>query len=321
MRGMLTAILLVLLWQWSGGAATVGAFSRVVVFGDSLTDSGNAFALLHTSAVPPFELIPSAPYARGGHHFSNGPTWVEQLGTALGLNPSPGPAWQKPIVFSNYAVGGSRARTVLPCPGPISNCQINLTVQVSRFLADVGGTAPSDALYVVHIGGDDLQDALEALLTDPSGATSLAIIGAALEAIQANIVGLAALAGAHTFLVPNAPDLALLPAVRLAGPVAQAAGHDLALRFNAGLETLLTSLESALGVDIFRLDIFTLTGDVVGAPTDFGLTEVEVPCITPGTLVKPFCSQPDQFLFWDGIHPTRVGHGIISSRALKALAE
>jgi phospholipase/lecithinase/hemolysin len=319
MRGMLTAMLLVLLWQWSGGAATVGAFSRVVVFGDSLTDSGNAFALRHTSAVPPFELIPSAPYARGGHHFSDGPTWVEQLGTALGLNPSPGPAWQKPIVFSDYAVGGSRARTVLPCPGPISLCQINLTVQVNRFLADVDGTAPSDALYVVHIGGDDLQDALEALLTDPSGATSLAIIGAALEAIQANIVRLA-LAGAHTFLVPNAPDLALLPAVRLAGPAAQAAGHDLALVFNTGLETLLAGLEPAFGLKIFRLDIFHLSEEVVGTPEAFGLTEAEVPCITPLTHVKPFCSQPDEFLFWDGIHPTRVGHGIITSRALEALA-
>jgi phospholipase/lecithinase/hemolysin len=305
-RGLLTTVLLVLLWQCSGGGAIAAAFSRVVVFGDSLTDPGNAFILLgHVSAVPPFELIPSAPYARGGHHFSNGETWVEQLGTELRLNPSPGPAFQRPIVFSNYAVGGSRARDVL-------------VLQVGRFLDDFRGVAPSDALYVVHIGGDDLSDALAALAIDPTGLASHAIITAAVNAIGANMATLAG-AGAHTFLVPNASDLALVPAVRLAGPAAQAEGTALAGIFNAELEALLGGLETR-GVRIFRLDIFSLVREVVTAPGAFGLTEVEEPCIRPGTLVKPFCSQPDQFLFWDGIHPTRAGHGIITSRALDVLA-
>jgi outer membrane lipase/esterase len=319
-RAMLMAMILVLLWQWSGGVVTAAAFSRLVVFGDSLPDPGNAFVLQHTSAVPPFELIPDASYARGGHHFSNGATWVEQLGTTLGLNPSPGPAFQKPIVFSNYAVGGSRARTVLPCPGPISTCQINLTVQVKRFLADFGPVAPDDALYVVHIGGDDLGDALVAFpTTNPPGLASSVILGEALAAIGANIVALAE-AGASTFLVPNVPDLALVPAVRLAGSGAQLAGTGLADGFNTQLDALLDGLERTLGVKIFRLDIFTLLHAVVANPAAFGLTEVETPCITPGTLVHPFCSQPDRFLFWDGIHPTRAGHGIISSRALDVLS-
>jgi phospholipase/lecithinase/hemolysin len=51
----------------------------------------------------------------------------------------------------------------------------------------------------------------------------------------------------------------------------------------------------------------------------FGLTDVVNPCITPLTRVHPFCSRPDEFLFWDGIHPTRAGHAIIAGRALEAL--
>ena len=54
-------------------------YSSLVVFGTSLSDSGNAFALRGGTNTPPDYnlnplLIPSAPYMRGGHHFSNGPT-------------------------------------------------------------------------------------------------------------------------------------------------------------------------------------------------------------------------------------------------------
>ena len=307
---MFMTMLVVLLWQSSAAVAAGGAYSRIVAFGDSVTDPGNAFVQLHTSAVPPFDLVPSAPYARGGHHFSNGATWVEQLGTTLGLDPSPGPALRVPVVFSNYSVGAARARALPPN---------DLAAQVGLFLIDFAGAAPPDALYVIHIGGDDLRDALVALQTDPTFATSFAILGEALAALQENIVALAS-AGAHTFLVPNAPDLSLIPEVRLAGPAAQAAGQFLAAQFNTFLEALLGGLEGPLGVKIFRLDIFDLIHEIVAAPAEFGLTEVADPCITPDTTVHPFCSRPDGHLFWDGIHPTRAGHGIIAGRALSVLA-
>src|SRR5262245_32758782 len=66
---------------------------RFVVFGDSLSDPGNAFILIRDVEVPPFDsIIPNAPYARGGLHFSNGPTWVEQLSLIDRAVPSAGPA-------------------------------------------------------------------------------------------------------------------------------------------------------------------------------------------------------------------------------------
>jgi outer membrane lipase/esterase len=302
------AVLVVVVWQAFGDMTVAGAYSRLVVFGDSVTDPGNAFTLLHTSAVPPFVPVPGVPYARGGHHFSNGATWVEQLGATLHLNPSPGPALQHPVVFSNYAVGGSRAR-------------VHLALQVNRFLADFGGVAPSDALYVVHIGSDDLRDALVALQTDPTFATSTAIIADALAAIQASITALAS-SGARTFLVPNAPDLALVPEVRAADaqvPGTALVATLLASKFNDGLETTLSGLEALLSVTIARLDIFELIHEIVAAPAAFGLTDVENPCITPFTRVSPYCAQPDRFLFWDFIHATRAGHAIISHRALDVL--
>src|SRR5438128_2194632 len=241
-RRVLVAGLLSLTWLLFPGGGVAAGYDRVVVFGDSLTDPGNAFVLVGAVAAPPFQLVPDRPYARGGLHFSNGATWVEQLAEALGLGRTAGPAWRKPGVFSNYAVGGARARTVEP-PEPLPSESPDLTDQVGRFLFDVKNAAPPQALYVVHIGGNDVRDALAALAHDPSFARSIAIVSGAIDAIKAEITALAD-AGAHTFLVPNAPDLALVPAVRLLGPAAQAAAEFLTTTFNDFLEDALSRLES-----------------------------------------------------------------------------
>ena len=91
-----------------------GEYSRLVFFGDSLSDPGNYFQLFGEQAVQPFEPenVPSAPYAIGGHHFTNGPTWAEQLSNSLGMAKSGSPATVAPGIFTNYAVGRSRARAI-----------------------------------------------------------------------------------------------------------------------------------------------------------------------------------------------------------------
>src|SRR3989442_9660381 len=73
-----------------------GAPQRFVVFGDSLSDPGNAFVLAGGVAVPPFSLIPNPPYAPGGLHFSDGATWVEPLSLLDHATPSPRPPLPPP---------------------------------------------------------------------------------------------------------------------------------------------------------------------------------------------------------------------------------
>ena len=98
-----------------GSVAAQSRYSGIVVFGTSLSDSGNAFVLVGDQGTPPdFNLnpllIPNAPYARGGHHFSNGATWIEQFASSVGLEASvrPALATTNPQV-TNYAVGAARA--------------------------------------------------------------------------------------------------------------------------------------------------------------------------------------------------------------------
>ena len=74
------------------------AHARLVVFGDSLSDPGNYFAAFGQTSQAPYAPIPSAPYSIGGHHFTNGKTWVEQLADGLNTPESGRPALLRPGV-------------------------------------------------------------------------------------------------------------------------------------------------------------------------------------------------------------------------------
>ncbi|MEX6500717.1 SGNH/GDSL hydrolase family protein [Pseudomonas zhanjiangensis] len=295
-------------------ASAEPSFSRIVVFGTSLSDPGNAFALIRRQSTPPYAnldalRVPDAPYAKGGHHFSNGATWIEQFARPLGLAASVSPAFLGTSKgASNYAVGASRARE--------DGINVSLSLQVGSFLFDVGGVAPADALYVLEMGGNDIRDAL---LAGPAGA---GVIAEALVAIGANLDALYA-AGARHFLVANVPNPGLAPAVRaldLLNPgTVQAAGF-FAQVFNTGLEGLLTGLELLPGVEIARLDLYQKVGQLVADPQAFGLSQVESACITPG--LPPFtCQAVDDFLFWDGVHPTAAVHAIFAQETAFALTQ
>jgi phospholipase/lecithinase/hemolysin len=300
--------------SWAAAHVT---FRRIVVFGTSLSDPGNAFALTRQATVPPYDtldsfLVPSAPYAKGGHHFSNGATWIEQFARPLGLARTVRPAFQGASAqATNYAVGGARARN--------DGLNLNLSAQVSTFLDDFGGAAPSDALYVVEMGANDVHDALVALAAGDDGGALLSI---ALTAIGDNIGALYA-AGARQFLLVNVPSLGLLPAIHILdsfSPGAAQAAELLTQAFNAGLDTLVGLLAGLPGIDIVQLDASQKVNELVATPEEFGLREVGAACLTPNR--PPFrCQKPNEFLFWDGIHPTKTVHAIIAHEAAAALAE
>src|SRR6266849_3547707 len=293
-------------------ALAQGPTIGIVVFGDSLSDPGNAFALVGGTNTPPdysvdFFLVPDQPYARGGHHFSNGPTWIEQLANSQGLAVNAQPAFRGANPgATNYAIGGARARD--------DGSETNLSHQVGRFLQDFGGAAPAGALYVVEIGGNDIRDV--AVTRDPS------IVAAALGAIQTNILNLYG-AGARKFLVWNAPKAAVTPAIRMADalfPGTAAAVDSVTKTYNFFLEGLLVGLQSNLpGSKIVRFNAYDELAVLYGNGAAFGLSEVNAPCITPN--VAPFfCQNPDDHLFWDGIHPTKAVHAIIANEVAKLLA-
>ena len=306
-----------------------GSYSGIVVFGTSLSDSGNAFALRGgTNTAPDYDvnplLVPNAPYARGGHHFSNGATWIEQFARALGLAGAVRPAYssESPIA-TNYAVGAARA-----CDAP-GDENVNLADQVAAFLADSSGVARSDALYVIEMGGNDVRDAIVVALrvlqhggTFPQAVQAAApVLACAQQAIQTAIVTLQA-AGAKDFLVWTAPDLGLTPAIRSLGPGAMQVATFLATMFNTQmlLPTVQALDQAYEHIDITVLDAFTLLRQITANPANFGLTNTTTACITPNA--EPFfCQAVDEYLFWDGIHPTQATHALVAAEAARVLAQ
>lgn len=112
------------------------AEGRLLVFGDSLSDVGNAWRLLGDGAVP------SPPHWRGRR--CNGPLWVEILAERLGWPPL------EPSLAggTDHAYGGARSGAGLSPKGVP-----NLLEQVDRFLVThAGGPLEDGALVVVRAG-------------------------------------------------------------------------------------------------------------------------------------------------------------------------
>jgi thermolabile hemolysin len=107
--------------------AAASQFSHIVVFGDSLSDDGNLFALDPSN-------VPASKYYQG--RFSNGPVWVEYLA---------GPDLLDATLVNN-AYGGATTDSSPPDPP-------GLQLQVSTYVTTT--TVLPDALYVVWIGAND----------------------------------------------------------------------------------------------------------------------------------------------------------------------
>jgi phospholipase/lecithinase/hemolysin len=210
---------------------------------------------------------------------------------------SSGPAYQVRGVFTNYAVGGARARTV--------SGGVNLGAQVQTYLNDFGGIAKASSTFVIFIGGNDIRDALG----DSQNVST--ILSAAVGAV-ANAVEVLYSAGARKFVVVYVPDLGLVPAVRMLGQQAQAGATFLSAAYNTGLGQAIAQLSGLPYINIASVDLFSDLQDVVANPASYGLTDTTDMCITPGVKGNAKCNNPNDYLFWDGIHPTSAGHAIIA---------
>jgi len=291
------------------------SYGEAIVFGDSLSDSGNYFAQFGEMSMQPYETenVPSEPYAIGGHHFTNGSTWVENLTRKMHIPKSGHPSEVSPGQFRNYAVGRSRAREVLL--DDVFN-EVNLTTQVDNFLADENNQAPGEALYIIWIGSNDVADALFAL--NPAE-----IMGAALQNTFAQIQRLY-IHGARHFLILNMPNFALTPRVLDVVSIYPDYIQEILLQnitlasvgYNQALEGNLAFMHSVLpGMDVINLDVFSIMNDIVANPGTYGLEIVDEACIVPDTQGQVYCSNWGRYLFWDAQHPTREGHSIIAEQA------
>jgi phospholipase/lecithinase/hemolysin len=307
LRQILMAIAVVLGMSLVPVIASAGPFRGMVVFGDTLSDTGNVFTV--TEPVLEDSIPVSPPYFKG--RFSNGPVWVEILAAMLDLKLSP---------FlkggTNFAFGG--AETGLDKQDlfehDIDVLIPSIRTQVTTFLVQhLFDKADPAALYMVWGGANDLRDAL-VTATNPLAEAQVAVdnLAAAIEDL--------ADARAVYFLVPNMPNLGRTPESRMRGPEAVARATAVSVAFNNALATTLHALDAEHHITIIRLDTFARLEEIMANPTAFGFTNVTDACLAgdPFSGGTP-CAQPEAHLFWDSIHPTAAAHALLAGFAFAAL--
>jgi phospholipase/lecithinase/hemolysin len=273
-------------------------FQQMIVFGDSLSDTGNDF-LATSGLIPP-------PGAYGNGRFTDGSNslpstsilgvWHEQLAGKLGL-PAAGPSLAG---GTDYAFGGAEtgvSSTYLgqTVPGMASQLQFFLTGKTS---------VPSNALYVFWGGSNNLFDAGSASALSAAAPQAISDLSAE--------IGTLASAGAKYFLWVDLPPLDKTPDLK--NSPSQAALQAATIEFNTEFATAVPALESKYaGISITPVDVYGLFLDLLSNPSSHGLTNVTDPA--QGNLT----ANPDTYLFWDGTHPTTVGHGLLADLAAQDL--
>lgn len=276
--------------------AQAGSIDAIEVFGDSLSDAGNAF--IATGGT-----IPGPPYSNG--RFSNGNVWVQDLALDLGL----GPLTPSLAGGTDYAVGSAQSGTTLfNNAGPA-----DLPNQLAQFAVANPGGADPNALYTIWIGSNDLG-------AIPQGTSQLMIqqdFAAIIGNIDGAINSLASM-GAKNFLVVTVPDLGKTPDVMALGPVVAAGESALSAAFDGALVPSLAPLATVHGINIATLNTYLLLDSIIASPAAVGLTNVTDPCLTGAVNFSGGtpCATPNQYLFWDGTHPTAAGHALIADAAL-----
>lgn len=297
-------------------------YSNIYVFGDSLSDNGN------------LSMAPGAP-AGTPTRFTNGPVALEVFAGALGFALTPSDHLNGGFSGNNFAVAGAKT---LDDDGNEQTPDINLPTQVNAFLQINGGMAPSDALYVFLIGGNDIRAARDIRAGAIFGATqeerrairiqATKYLESATESLQDQIEKVIA-SGAQHILVANAPDIGAIPETDLviAGLLANAQTQTqinkinrftdtttmLSAKFNGKLDRKLERTEDNTGINFIEFDLFDFLNDQIENAESLGLTNTSDACLYlfSGGVVNPECSDfptASGFLFWDEVHPTTAVH-------------
>lgn len=199
---------------------------------------------------------------------SNGALWPFYLSPQLGVTYDPA---------TNFAVAGAVTS--------------DLATQVSTYQSAVSGADPN-ALYVVWAGGNDIAAGA------PGSFAANNVISA---------VNTLATLGATQFLVPNMPDMGLVP-IDGTGSLTGAA-----IDFNTVIDAEYTGSTAVTVADVFGMH-----HEIINDPSAFGLVDATNPCLFLGTGCDTDSTVP--YLFYDFLHPTTIGHSIVADRFSETLA-
>ncbi|MCR9192438.1 MAG: SGNH/GDSL hydrolase family protein [Gammaproteobacteria bacterium] len=267
--------------------------SKLIVFGDSLSDTGNSYEYSN-------HRIPSgAVYYQG--RFSNGPIWVDRSIDVLF------PKTKAQSVL-NYAFGGAG---VLNTQGE----SFTLSQEIDSYLLSHQSRLDAETALVLWIGANDY-------LVHP--AANEADIEAVITAIEASLQRLVD-HGAHRVLVVGLPNLGESPFARELDAVDQLS--KITQTHNQLLKEMVVKLQTQYrDLDWVYLDVDRLFVDLKAHPEQYGLTHIEEKCLhlRPQQQGLAVMQAEDQgqclgYLFFDQLHPTTAVHQLLAHAVVQVL--
>jgi phospholipase/lecithinase/hemolysin len=285
-------------------AVTVGRpVGNLVIFGDSLSDTGNT-TLGTGGSLPNPDL-----YYQG--RFSNGPIWVDALAQELG-EPAVRPSLAGGL---DYAFGGATL-AYQNQPSPFNGFP-RVSQQVGQYLA--AHKAAGDDLIVGWGGANDFLESF----SSPTGPINPTLPADTL------LTSLDALAqrGARQFIVPNLPPLGETPFIRGLGlPGLSTAADEWTAAFDAELGADVGNFKSGHpGTTVVFLNVAGLFQQAAQPSNPFSFINTTDPVgpLVPGSvfLAAVTATDPQDYLFFDGVHPTSRAHKLLGMEAAAAVLE
>lgn len=270
-------------------------FKNIVVFGDSLSDNGNFFAVSG-------DVYPPAPYYQG--RFSDGPVWFEYLAEDIGVTG----------IALNYAHGGAMtgdtnvndAKFNSDFPGFADEIKAYVDMAAISLNYKAGFAMPKDTLFIIWIGSNDFWS-----VTPETAAKQIAESVSNIQYALSQLIS----AGATEFLVVKNPDFGKSPQFNKDATVS-AQTTQLGIGFNYALEQVLSGIETSYSnINIKRLDLFNMFSDFTANAETLGFTNTTDQKLnkSDGTIAE------GTYLFWDGVHPTTFTHKLIAKKIAEAI--
>ena len=311
------------------------------MFGDSLSDNGNAAAALASVgktlgnyAANALTDGPSTVPATSGPYG----LWIDQFAALLGVSDLQPFVAYMPLGATggilvpnasgtNFAVASALAGNN---PNFSSTNYLNptnpqvpgTTNQVELFLSFNGQHASAENLYVFWAGANNIFQSLGSI---SSFASFPVVAKDAADAIAGNIATLAT-AGAKHFMWLNLPPLGEVPYIAdnsdvLVRDLGKAAGNGAALVFNDELAWQASLLVKRYGIDIVVVNTNSLFNSIVASPQKYGFVNVKDAgwCGTDGVQTCR-SDNPNGFLFWDELHPTTAADKVLAQFAYSYIA-
>ena len=302
-------------------------FDRIQIFGDSLSDVDNVLNFTQGE-------FPVAPYEPG--RFSNGDIWVDYFTDELNLDVDP---FSNPFNFLadndgiNYAVGGATSGD-----DNIGVVPVGLEQQIDAFETSTRFQSPGetveDDLFFLWVGANDYFSFIEDDPTTPDVVETnfpqngRETVGAVIDVVNINIRGAVKDiidAGGRDIVIFNLPDLSNVPlADNLTRQDRRKLGQ-LTNIHNRRLDRLVDNIERTNpNVDIVEIDINELADEISDNPGEFGLTNVTDNFSGIDLIAElnqpPASGNPNEYFYWDSIHPTTTVHDSVADLVLDELS-